>query len=210
MEFGEKIELLSSQFGWFVSVVVKAIHDFGVVSSNYGSLVATLIAAAIFFIIREYSNQASDYSGVFYAKSTVVSTSYNPYRGMQTFHTLVLFSDGYVISGTSEKTGDISLKKGPCEYVGSQRVRGVVTGRVERNYIRSSVFHMHIVEQGFEREITTYISIKMPKCSFSAKLLKGEFYTTASNAKGSVLCGREEFSEHPSDCLRPPSIWRFL
>lgn len=209
MCFYEVVGKLASQVAEFVIWVVGAVHCFGSASTNYGSLIATLVAAVVLFVIKEYSNRASNYSGVFFTRSTVVSTDYNPYRDMRTFHTLVIFSDGYVISGTSEKTGDISMK-GACEYVGKQKIRGVVTGRIERNYIRGSVIHMHIVEQGFDREITTYMSVRVRKYSFFIGPLKGEFYTTASNAKGDVQCGREKFSEHPSGCLRPPSIWRFL
>lgn len=209
MYFCEVVGKIVSKISDFIVSVVDGVHGFGLSSTNYGSLVATLMAAVVLFLVREYSNRASHYSGVFFTRSTVLSTDYNPYRGMRTFHTLVLFSDGYVVSGTSEKTGDISLKGG-SEYVGKQKIRGVVTGRVERNYIRSSVVHMHIVEQGFDREITTYISIKMGRVPFSVWPLRGEFYTTASNAKGDVQCGREKFSEHPSGCSRPPSIWQFL
>lgn len=182
-----------------------AIHEFGSLSTNYGSLVATLLAALVLFSIKEFFNKASNYSGVFYTKSTVVSTAYNPYKQMKTFHTLVLFSDGHVVSGTSEKTGDIDSNRS-YEFEGAGKIRGVVTGIIERNYIRSSVLNIHIVEQGEKRESTTFMSIKMQRYNFRKLPFSGNFYTTAANTKGVVLCGRDNFSEHPSGHLQFPSI----
>lgn len=178
-----------------------AIHAFGLASTNYGSLVTTLLAALVLFSIKEFFNKASNYSGVFYTKSTVVSTAYNPYKQMQTFHTLILFSDGYQVSGTCEKTGDIDSNRS-YEFEGAGKVRGVVSGSIERNYIRNSVLNIHIVEQGNKRESTTFMSIKIRRYNLRKLPFGGNFYTTAANTKGSVLCGRDSFSEHPSGLLQ--------
>lgn len=179
-----------------VLTLINKVHCFGMVSSNYGSLIAALIAAMILFVIRESINKADNYSGTFYIKKTVEETAYNPYRGMDHFYTLIIYSDGHVISGTSEKTGEISAA-GAKEYIGSDRTRGVINGVVERNYIRSSVMNIHITEQG-SREYTTYMSIKVARYRLTQRPLIGRFYSTAGNVKGVVLCGREEFNEHPT------------
>lgn len=179
-----------------VQEILSSLHAFGMGSTNYGSVVSTLIAAMVLFAIKEFYNKASSYSGVFFTYSVAESTTYNPYRGLQTFHTLVLFSDGHVVSGTSEKTGDINLER-KYEYPGASKIRGVVTGVVERNYIRSSVLNIHIVEEGADRQITTYMSIKFQRYGFKKLPFHGEFYSTAASTKGRVLCGRERFNEHP-------------
>lgn len=193
------LEQFFSDMFVFILSIPSSIHAFGILSSNYGSLVATLLAATALFAVKEFSNNASKCSGVFFTKSIVELTEYNPHKGMEVFHTFVLFSDGYIVSGTSEKTGDNDLRGG-CEYVGGGKIRGVVVGRIERNYIRSSVINLHIVEQGLNREITTYMSIPMSRFSLGNSPMYGKFYTTASNSKGSVLCGREKFNEHPCGC----------
>ncbi len=179
-----------------VLIFINKVHSFGMLSSNYGSLIAALIAAMILFVIRESINRADNYSGTFYIKKTVEETAYNPYRGMDHFYTFVIYSDGHVISGTSEKTGEISAK-GAIEYIGSDRTRGIISGVVERNYIRSSVMNIHITEHG-SREYTTYMSIKVARYRLTQRPLIGRFYSTAANVKGVVLCGREEFKEHPT------------
>lgn len=183
------------QFCEFLSYVASKINQFGGESSNYGSLVAALMAALIIFAIREVLIRSKNYSGVFFTKSTVEMSSYNPYMGMQVFHTLVLYSDGYVVSGTSEKTGDID-KKRSYEFQGAGKIRGVVTGRIERNYFFSSVMNLHIVEQGV-RESTSFMTITMLRYRRKGVVNVGAFYSTAANAKGSVLCGRDSFKDHP-------------
>lgn len=188
-----------------VLAAISSLHNFGMVSSNYGSLAAAIIVAMLLFAIRELFIRAKNYSGIFYTMSTVKDTSYNPYIGMQLFHTLVLYSDGYVISGTSEKTGDID-KVRPCEYEGSGKIRGEVTGRVERNYLWSTVMNLHIVEQGKNRESTSFMTIKVSRFKFRRSRNSGSFYSTAAKTKGSVLCGRESFNEHPIGCVPFQSI----
>jgi len=197
MSFCESVDTLISTVSTVFHTVFTSLHSFGTASTNYGSVVATLIAAMVLFAIKEFYNKASSYSGVFFTYSIAESTSYNPYNGLQTFHTLILFSDGHVISGTSEKTGDIDLLR-RYEYPGAAKIRGVVTGVVERNYFRSSVLNIHIVEEGADRQITTYMSIKFQRYGFKKLPFHGEFYSTAASTKGRVLCGRENFSEHPT------------
>tara|TARA_R100000750_G_C2342911_1_gene94969 strand:- start:904 stop:1539 length:636 start_codon:yes stop_codon:yes gene_type:complete len=190
---------------------LDVIHNFGLASSNYGSLVAALVTAVVIFTIREFFNRAANYSGVFHTKSSATSSAYNPYRNLITFHTLILYSDGYIISGTSEKTGDMTPEA--CnDFEGVGKSRGVITGRVERNYIRSSVLHLHIIEKGELRDSTIYMLVKIDRYRFFGLIFKrfipfsGEFYSTAANTKGTVLCGREAFKEHPSKCSRSPSV----
>ena len=176
--------------------ILSSLHDFGKTSSNYGSLVAAILVAVLLFVIRELFIRAKNYSGIFYTMSTVKDTSWNPHKGMRLFHTLILYSDGYVISGTSEKTGDIS-KAHSLEYEGAGKIRGEVTGRVERNYLWSTVMNLHIVEQGRDRESTSFMTITVSRFKLRRTRNSGDFYSTAANSKGSVLCGRESFNEHP-------------
>ncbi|TWI58622.1 hypothetical protein IQ22_00330 [Pseudomonas duriflava] len=196
MSFCDTVLVTISSIEDKVKICLDAIHSFGNQSSNYGSLAAAIIVAVLLFAVREFSIKAKNYSGIYYAVSTVEDTSYNPFREMKMFHTLVLFSDGYVISGTTEKTGDID-KIRSYEYEGSGKIRGEVSGRVERNYFGSSVMNLHIVEQGKDRESTSFMTIKVRRFRFLNPLSSGSFYSTAARTKGSVLCGREPFKEHP-------------
>lgn len=174
----------------------QCLHKFGIASSNYGSLVAALLAAFILFSFRELLIKARNYSGVFFVASTVEQSSYRPYKGMRIFYTLVLYSDGHDVYGTSEKTGDID-KKRSYEYRGADKTRGVVTGRVERNYLRSTVMNLHIVEDGANRQTSSFMTIKVRRYRWWEKLEAGTFYSTAANSNGILSCGRQPFKEHP-------------
>lgn len=176
---------------WF-----QCLHNFGIASSNYGSLVAALLAAFILFSVRELLIKAKNYSGVFFVASTVEESTYRPYKGMRIFYTLVLCSDGHNVYGTSEKTGDID-KKRSYEYRGADKTRGIVTGRVERNYLRSTVMSLHIVEDGANRQTSSLMTIKIRRYRWWRKVEVGTFYSTAANSKGILLCGRHRFKEHP-------------
>lgn len=167
----------------FLVNMLLAAHAFGVGSSNYGSLVAALIATFLaawaVFLIRENRVKASGLCGVFYIETINSATSYNPHKQLRAFRTLILFTDGYVIQGTSEKTGDISLLE--CqEYVGTRRCRGSISGRIERNYTKKCVMHIQIVEEGTQRVSTIYLKIPLDKIEKEGRL-KGTFYTTAAD-----------------------------
>lgn len=196
MSICDTVNISLSSVGSTLQEWMSAVHAFGCISSNYGSLVAAVIVAIILFGIRELFNKASKFSGVFYTKSTVKETAHTPFSGMRLYHTLVLYSDGYLISGTSEKTGDVS-KVRAYEFPGAGKIRGEVSGRIERNYLRASVMNLHIVENGLERESTTLMTIKIPRLKLFNSVGKGCFYSTAGKAVGDLLCGRESFSDHP-------------
>ncbi|WAH59977.1 hypothetical protein LZ023_10725 [Pseudomonas silvicola] len=204
MTFSETVLVTFSSLQEAVLACFSGIDKFGGASTNYGSLVAALIAAALLFIVREFFIKAANYSGAFYIKTTVEETARNPYRGMEVFYTLVVYSDGHIVAGTSEKTGEICVAHS-MEYEGKNKRRGVVSGVVERNYFRSSVMNIHIIEQGQEREYTTYMSIKVRRYRSANGVYSGTFYSTAANSKGSVLCGRAVFSEHPTGYLQSQS-----
>lgn len=204
MTFSDSVLVTLSSLQEAVLACFAGIDRFGSGSTNYGSLVAALIAAALLFIVREFFIKAANYSGAFYIKTTVEQTARTPYQGMELFYTLVVYSDGHIVAGTSEKTGEV-CDAHSMEYKGKNKKRGVVSGVVERNYFRSSVMNIHIVEQGQDREYTTYMSIKVRRFRSTKSVYSGTFYSTAANSKGSVLCGRSVSSEHPTGYLQSQS-----
>jgi len=183
-----------------VKTLLNTLHSFGTNSSNYGSLAAALLAAMItalvIFLIKESRIPTSRFCGVFYLETRTIETAYNPFKDMRTFRTIIIFTDGHLIQGTSERTGEIS-RQGSAEHIGDKRCRGIVNGRIERNYTRGSVLHLQIVEQGRKRDSTIYL--KIPISTFERKgALAGRFYTTAADSSGDVLWQRQSFEDHPS------------
>lgn len=171
--------------------LLEAINYFGNISSNYGSLAATLLSAIIIFAFKEYIRRPKELSGEFFLKTTTQKTAYNPYNNLMVFHTIHIVSDGVAITGHSEKTGEIS-QQGDIEYIGENRAHGTVTGRIERNYLRYSILHVIIKEKGEKREYS--ISIKIP----IKKRMHGTFYSTAADSSGTAEWRQKKFLEHPS------------
>ncbi|QWC52416.1 hypothetical protein [Pectobacterium atrosepticum] len=77
----------------------KVVHQ----PDNYGSIVSAIIVAFILFFIKEFFRIPPKLSGVFYLKSTTTESSYNPYKNIIIYYTLIIYSDGSIIEGTSEK-----------------------------------------------------------------------------------------------------------
>ena len=176
---------------------LACIHEFGMISSNYGSITAALLVAFALFLIKELSNRGSQYSGKYHIK-TITNTSIEPrHHNLEMFFTFIICSDGYEISGTCEKTGEKNADGEEIIYRGKNRKRGIVTGHIERNYIFNSVMHLHITEKGKDREFSTYMSIKFKRISWPNSLFKGVFSSTAADSQGEIFCQRSSFSEHP-------------
>ncbi|MNN72246.1 hypothetical protein D3C81_1882630 [compost metagenome] len=125
------------------------------------------------------------------------------YKDLRTFFTFVICSDGYEISGTSEKTGEIVEDGERIIYNGKSRKRGMVTGHIERNYIFNSVMHLHVTEEGRDRDFSTYISIKINRFSVFRAGYLGRFYSTAADSQGAIVCQRSQFQDHPKAYVKP-------
>lgn len=171
--------------------ILELVNYFGLESNNYGSLAATLSAALIIFIFKEYIRKPKEFSGVFFIKTTTTKTEYTPYDGLKIFYTINIVSDGSTISGHSEKTGEISSRE-DIDYIGNKRRPGIVNGRVERNYLRKSILYIVIKEQGQHRDYCTSLRIPI------SNKMHGTFYSTASDSSGKAECQDIKFSEHPS------------
>lgn len=69
--------------------------------------VATLIAAVLIFIFKEYIKPPPNFSGVFEIECQTLKSAFNPYLNLKTFYTLALICDNNNIEGFIEKTKDI-------------------------------------------------------------------------------------------------------
>lgn len=177
----------------FSMSILQNLHHFGSISSNYGSLTAAFIAAIILFIFKEYIKPPPKFSGVFYVKSTTIKSQRNPFKGMMLYHTFIVFSDGETIEGTSEKTAEKTTQQGDWVYPGKQRIRGVVTGKIQRRYLRPHIIHLHISEKGSHRESSHYIHLQYKQKG----IFEGKFFSSAADSEGSIICQLKKFSDFP-------------
>lgn len=169
---------------------------------------STIMAAIAIFLYKEHFGLPPRVSGVFHTKSKVTQSTASNQSGLLVFHTLVLCSDGKEIIGTSEKTGEINLSGEKIRYIGDKRIRGVVTGRVERKYLGRSEIHLHVEEDGSTRKSTIFFSFKLPLIAAiipfrQAQIPTGSFNTTAADSKGTTERSDLPFPEHPTHYVPP-------
>ncbi|EPD7867967.1 hypothetical protein ACSD2O_005135, partial [Escherichia coli] len=90
--------------------------------------VATLIAAVLIFIFKEYIKPPPNFSGVFEVECKTLKSAYNPYLNLKTFYTLTLICDNNNIEGFIEKTKDVENNNNIRPYTGKHRSIGEVRG----------------------------------------------------------------------------------
>ncbi|WP_424625463.1 hypothetical protein [Achromobacter marplatensis] len=170
--------------------MMYAVHTFLAKNGFYGSFIAAISVAAILFFIKEFFNPSKVVNGNFYVLLETRKSAYRPYIGMVVERQIVIYSDGHSVKGSTEKTRE-QTREGMHEYIPTARVRGVVDGFIERNYIKASKLHLHIVENNTEsRESTSYVTVKIGR--WNRKILKGEFYSTAADCAGAVSVCKEK------------------
>ncbi|MBO1504875.1 hypothetical protein JKX24_15655 [Serratia proteamaculans] len=180
----------------FFSETLSLISKYGNESNNFGALFSALTVVFIIYIINKFLTPTPNLSGVIYMKSITSISDFNPYIGLTVFHTLTLSSNNLLITGTSEKTGEIDKHGFGNEKIGEKRTLGKINGNIEKKLFSRNVIHVMIIEGGITRNSTIYISFKRKLCL--TKKYIGTFKSTAADSVGSVTCQKKKFSEHPS------------
>lgn len=170
------------------------------------AVIAAIIIALLFFLIREKYFGYPDLSGKWYLESVTEESSYNPYINMILHHQVFLRVAGNIVEGMAEKTyEDSSYGKRTThsshviEYIGKHRAVAEITGCIIKNYFSPDVLILHAVEVGERRKSTIYSRFKIRKkyCIFGEYIIenKGIFYSMVSNQKGYVRLSKQPFSE---------------
>ena len=103
-------------------------------------------------------------------------------------HSVVNYPKQY-IEGTIEKIYEHTSKNISKEYIGKDRIRSKFKGYIERNYFGADKISIHIIENGTDRESTSFQKV-ISKCS---NVLEGEFESTAGDSKGICIWQRKPF-----------------
>lgn len=168
--------------------IIKSIHQFGLLSNNYGSLAAGILVifftGAILFFIKDIIKKPPTLTNVFYLSLKTEKSSYNPYIGLTSFYTLNIIDYGNnSITGYIEKTHDIENDGKRRVYTGKNRNQGTIHGSIQRVYFGKNKLTILIEINGHLRAST--IVITMPK--ISKKSMMGSFYTTAADSSGIAI-----------------------
>lgn len=152
-------------------------------------IVATLIAAVLIFIFKEYIKPPPNFSGVFEIECVTLESAYNPYLNLKTFYTLTLICDNNNIEGFVEKTKDVENNNHIRPYTGKHRSNGEVRGVIKRNYLRKNHASLNIKMKGELRSYT--ILLHFQKVNTDA--MNGKFWSTAADSSGDVKWQRSAF-----------------
>ena len=151
--------------------------------------IAGLIIIIIIFFYKEKISSITDCSGVWYLKTITKETAYNPYMDMTLVYKMVVLQKGQELEGTIEKIYENTSKNISKEYIGKERIRSKFKGYIERNYFGADKISIHIIENGTDRESTSFQKV-ISKCS---NVLEGEFESTAGDSKGICIWQRKPF-----------------
>ncbi|WP_409274763.1 hypothetical protein, partial [Pseudomonas sp. KCJK9111] len=79
-------------------MIVKLVDVLGSASNHYGSIITVLITACLLYFFKAIFTTTPSCSGTYHTKSTVVESTWNPYKGMNAFHTVIVSCNGNEIT----------------------------------------------------------------------------------------------------------------
>jgi len=160
--------------------------------SFYSDVLATIVGGIaltiLFFVSKEKIFPFPVLSGRFYLEQKTVTTEYGLYAGMVLRYVILIIRVGDKIEGTAEKIYENS-KSGERTYVGKNRIRGEVTGYVEKRYFGKDKICLHMVEDGSKRKSSTLYMLEVT----SEYTASGEFVSTIADQTGTVKWQNQPF-----------------
>ena len=157
-------------------------------SDTVSTVVGGTILAVLFFVVQEKCFALPVLSGRWYFQTETLDTAYNPFKGMTLRFVCMIWQEGPVIHGTFEKIHEKS-STGERDYVGTNRKRGNLEGYVDKFYFSKDRIQVHMVEEGFGRESTTFVELVVETKSE----LSGSFHSMVADQNGRVRFQRGPF-----------------
>lgn len=153
------------------------------------TLVGGISLAFLFFLAREKLFPIPNISGKWYLETKVINTAYIPYKGMVLRFVIMIWNEGNKIKGSAEKTYEDSSTEGEHEITGKNRTRSIIEGYIEKNYFSKDKIYLHIIENGQERESTSFYDLFLKSDS---KMI-GTFNSMIADQNGEAICRKEPF-----------------
>lgn len=165
-----------------------------VLKETLAAVVGGVILAVLLFWLKERFFPLPNVNGPWFVETKTEVTAMDSFKGMLLKHELVLWQEGAVLRGTSEKIYEASTH-GRRQIEGSNRQRGELSGYITKYYFSKDRVRIHIVEHGEERDSTLFFDFLVDK-----KKMKGSFTTTVASSCGEAICSQnrydKEFSEN--------------
>lgn len=154
-----------------------------VINEIIATIISGIILTLILFLINEYLLPKKNITGEWITEIAIKNSAYNPYKDLKINYKIYLLQKGNEIIGSGEKTSDILANGDKKEFTGEERVKIVLEGYYERNYLKKSKVFLKITEFGSKRESRAiyFLTVK------NKNKLKGNFTSTAADSSGLIL-----------------------
>ncbi len=176
-------------------------------SNVWEAVIAAMIIAFLFFLIREKIFGVPDFSGQWHLRSKTEKTAYRPYEKMELQHNLFLRLEGNNIRGASEKVYEDSTygkrkthSRHILKYTGRHRARAQIEGSIQKNIFGPDILTLHATEYGEKRQSTIYCRFEIKKKFFfmsdrKAVKFEGDFYSMVADQRGRVYLSKQPFNQ---------------
>ena len=150
-------------------------------------IISGLALVFMFFIFSDFIHKTPNLSGRWYFVNETESTSYEKFKGLKVYYTVLLMQEGNNIYGTGEKIED-KLNGKTSSYSGSKRIQIKISGHLKNNFLTKDTLNIHYTEEGSLRSSSTLHNL----IRFDDKYMSGKFYSTIADSEGKVGWNREE------------------
>lgn len=144
------------------------------------AVVVTVLLAVLSYIGETLFYPTPDVNGKWQFESTVEKTKYQPYLGMVLTFIVFLNQNDLEITGTGEKVKEM-LDGREKEYIGAQRVRVDITGRIEKKFFGDDILHLNYEEYGTLRTSTTQQTL-----IYKQNRMVGTYVSSVADQSGNV------------------------
>ena len=160
--------------------------------SFFSDLASTILGGTIltlmFFLAKEKWFPTPHITGRWYFEQSTELTKYKPFEKMTLQFVAMIYFNGNRVEGTFEKIYENS-STGEREYNEKDRTRGMISGYIEKNYIKKDQVYLHLVENGHGRESSAVQELTYQRRS----TMSGTFTSMVAEQAGTVRWQRSSF-----------------
>jgi hypothetical protein len=151
----------------------------------------------------------SQISGRWYLQTQTENTARNPFRGMHLKYEAIVWQEGAVVRGTTEKIYESSSTV-RRQIEGTNRISGDLSGYSDRFVFSPNRVRLHLAEKGQERTSTAFFDLLCERPPFlrrlfglsddrrsegrrSGQVMQGVFQSTAGSSSGRSIWSRNRY-----------------
>lgn len=174
-----------------------------VLEDSFAGFLGGLALTAALFWLAEKVYPISQISGRWYFQTLTENTARNAFRGMHLKYEAIVWQEGAVVRGTTEKIYE-SSSTGRRQIEGTNRISGELSGYSDRFVFSPNRVRLHLTEKGQERTSTAFFDLLCERPPFWRRLfgisedrrsaiMHGIFQSTAGSSSGKSIWSRNRY-----------------